>query len=129
MAIIVTGGAGFIGSNFVIDWLSQSDEVVINLDKLTYAGNLHNIESLSSNPNHIFVQGDIGNIKIDDRGKGKISITDKSGRWSIGGSPETDIIGKAIVVHVGMDDMASQPTGAAGARIGCGVIKKRFTKN
>ncbi|MBT3479601.1 MAG: superoxide dismutase family protein [Candidatus Marinimicrobia bacterium] len=76
-----------------------------------------------------FHSGDIGNIKIDDRGKGKISITDKSGRWSIGGSPETDIIGKAIVVHVGMDDMASQPTGAAGARIGCGVIKKRFTKN
>jgi len=67
MAIIVTGGAGFIGSNFVIDWLSQSDEVVINLDKLTYAGNLHNIESLNSNPNHIFVQGDIGNIELIDQ--------------------------------------------------------------
>jgi dTDP-glucose 4,6-dehydratase len=67
MAIIVTGGAGFIGSNFVIDWLSQSDEVVINLDKLTYAGNLHNIESLNSNPNHVFIQGDIGNIELIDQ--------------------------------------------------------------
>jgi dTDP-glucose 4,6-dehydratase len=67
MAIIVTGGAGFIGSNFVIDWLSQSDEVVINLDKLTYAGNLHNIDSLNSNPNHVFIQGDIGNIELIDQ--------------------------------------------------------------
>ena len=71
-----------------------------------------------------FHSGDIGNIKIDQTGKGKRSTTDEYGRWSIGGSPETDIIGKAIVIHVGVDDMASQPTGAAGARIGCGVIIK-----
>ena len=58
--ILVTGGAGFIGSNFVLDWLAQSDEKVINLDKLTYAGNLHNLSSLSQDPRHIFVQGDIG---------------------------------------------------------------------
>jgi len=58
--ILVTGGAGFIGSNFVLDWLAHSDEKVINLDKLTYAGNLHNLSSLSQNPRHIFVQGDIG---------------------------------------------------------------------
>ncbi|MBS0498538.1 MAG: dTDP-glucose 4,6-dehydratase [Proteobacteria bacterium] len=58
--ILVTGGAGFIGSNFVLDWLAQSDEKVINLDKLTYAGNLHNLSSLSQDSRHIFVQGDIG---------------------------------------------------------------------
>lgn len=58
--ILVTGGAGFIGSNFVLDWLAHSDEKVINLDKLTYAGNLHNLSSLSQDPRHIFVQGDIG---------------------------------------------------------------------
>src|SRR5690554_791480 len=58
--ILVTGGAGFIGSNFVLDWLSQSDEPVINLDKLTYAGNLENLASLKSDDRHIFVQGDIG---------------------------------------------------------------------
>ncbi len=58
--ILVTGGAGFIGSNFVMDWLAQSDEAVINLDKLTYAGNLDNLASIKDNPHHIFVHGDIG---------------------------------------------------------------------
>ena len=58
--ILVTGGAGFIGSNFVLDWLVQSDEPVVNLDKLTYAGNLNNLASLNQDPRHIFVQGDIG---------------------------------------------------------------------
>jgi dTDP-glucose 4,6-dehydratase len=58
--ILVTGGAGFIGSNFVLDWLAQSDEPVINFDKLTYAGNLNNLASLAKDPRHIFVQGDIG---------------------------------------------------------------------
>jgi dTDP-glucose 4,6-dehydratase len=59
MTILVTGGAGFIGSNFVLDWFAQSDEVVINLDKLTYAGNRANLSSLSKESRHIFVQGDI----------------------------------------------------------------------
>ncbi len=58
--ILVTGSAGFIGSNFVLDWLAQSDEMVVNLDKLTYAGNLENLATLKDNPHHIFVQGDIG---------------------------------------------------------------------
>lgn len=62
--ILVTGGAGFIGSNFVLDWLAQSDEPVINLDKLTYAGNLENLASLSGDARHIFVQGDIGDQKL-----------------------------------------------------------------
>jgi dTDP-glucose 4,6-dehydratase len=57
--ILVTGGAGFIGANFVLDWLAQSDEPVINFDKLTYAGNLQNLVSLERDPRHIFVQGDI----------------------------------------------------------------------
>lgn len=58
--ILVTGGAGFIGSNFILDWLAQSNEPILNLDKLTYAGNLHNLGSLQNNPAHKFVQGDIG---------------------------------------------------------------------
>ena len=57
--ILVTGGAGFIGSNFVLDWLAQSDEPVLNLDKLTYAGNLNNLSSLNGDHRHIFVHGDI----------------------------------------------------------------------
>jgi dTDP-glucose 4,6-dehydratase len=59
--ILVTGGAGFIGANFVRDWCAQSDVAVVNLDKLTYAGNLGNLEELKGNPRHIFVHGDIGN--------------------------------------------------------------------
>ena len=62
--ILVTGGAGFIGSNFVLDWLAQSDEPVINLDALTYAGNLENLDSLQGDPRHIFVQGSIGDFEL-----------------------------------------------------------------
>jgi dTDP-glucose 4,6-dehydratase len=62
--ILVTGGAGFIGANFVLDWLSQSDEPVINLDKLTYAGNRENLASLEGDERHVFVQGDIGDAAL-----------------------------------------------------------------
>ena len=58
--IIVTGGAGFIGANFVLDWLTAHDEPIVNVDKLTYAGNLGNLAPLAKDPRHIFVQGDIG---------------------------------------------------------------------
>ena len=64
--ILVTGGAGFIGSNFVLDWLMQSNETVINLDALTYAGNLENLASLKGDSRHIFVQGDIGDVELVD---------------------------------------------------------------
>jgi dTDP-glucose 4,6-dehydratase len=59
MTILVTGCAGFIGSNFVHTWLSSSYEAVVNLDKLTYAGNLANLDAIKGDPRHIFVQGDI----------------------------------------------------------------------
>ncbi|KQV86469.1 dTDP-glucose 4,6-dehydratase [Pelomonas sp. Root1237] len=59
MTILVTGGAGFIGSNFVLDWLRESDEPVVNLDALTYAGNLENLASLDGDARHVFVKGDI----------------------------------------------------------------------
>ena len=62
--ILVTGGAGFIGSNFVLDWLAQSGEAIVNLDKMTYAGNLENLASLQDNPNHIFAQGDLGDSAL-----------------------------------------------------------------
>lgn len=58
--ILVTGGAGFIGANFVLDWLADNDEPLINLDKLTYAGNRSNLASVDGNERHLFVHGDIG---------------------------------------------------------------------
>ena len=67
MTLLVTGGAGFIGSNFVLDWLRLSDEPVVNLDALTYAGNLGNLASLDGDPRHRFVHGDIGDRALLDR--------------------------------------------------------------
>ena len=61
--ILVTGGAGFIGANFVLDWLAASGEPVLNLDKLTYAGNLGNLRALAGDARHVFVRGDIGNAE------------------------------------------------------------------
>jgi len=64
MSILVTGGAGFIGSNFVHTWLAGSDELLVNLDKLTYAGNLGNLQSLAQDTRHVFVHGDIGDSEL-----------------------------------------------------------------
>ena len=64
MPILVTGGAGFIGANYVIDWLAESNETIINLDKLTYAGNVENLASLRGDPRHVFIQGDIGDTAL-----------------------------------------------------------------
>lgn len=65
--ILVTGGAGFIGANFVLDWLTRHDEPVLNLDKLTYAGNLETLTSLQGDARHVFVQGDIGDSDLVTR--------------------------------------------------------------
>ncbi|WP_341685323.1 dTDP-glucose 4,6-dehydratase [Limnohabitans sp.] len=67
MTILITGGAGFIGANFVLDWIAGSDEPVVNLDKLTYAGNLQTLASLQGNSRHIFVQGDIGDRALVEK--------------------------------------------------------------
>ena len=65
--ILVTGGAGFIGANFVLDWLAQSDEPLLNLDKLTYAGNRENLASLANDRRHVFVHGDIADSDLTGR--------------------------------------------------------------
>ncbi|ANY61493.1 dTDP-glucose 4,6-dehydratase [Comamonas aquatica] len=62
--ILVTGGAGFIGANFVLDWLAVTNEPVVNVDKLTYAGNLENLASLQGDTRHVFVQADIGDSTV-----------------------------------------------------------------
>ena len=65
--IFVTGGAGFIGSNFVLGWFDHSDEAVLNVDVLTYAGNRDNLASVANDPRHVFVHGDIGDSSLIDR--------------------------------------------------------------
>jgi dTDP-glucose 4,6-dehydratase len=67
MTLLVTGGAGFIGSNFVLDWFEHQAEPVVNLDALTYAGNLQNLSALQGNPKHVFVKGDITDRALLDR--------------------------------------------------------------
>ncbi len=62
--ILVTGAAGFVGSNFVLDWLAACDESVVSLDALTYAGNLENLASLQNDPRHTFIQGSIGDYDL-----------------------------------------------------------------
>lgn len=64
MTILVTGGAGFIGSNFILDWLSINDETVVNLDKLTYAGNVENLTALKGDARYVFSHGDIGDTSL-----------------------------------------------------------------
>ena len=67
-----------------------------------------------------FHLGDIGNIKLDKKGKGTITIN--TDLWSLGGDAAKNVIGRAFIVHSGVDDYKTQPTGGAGSRIGCGVI-------
>ena len=64
MTILVSGGAGFIGGNFVLDWLERDGETVVNLDKLTYAGNLDTLKGLKGDDRHVFVHGDIGDREL-----------------------------------------------------------------
>lgn len=68
-----------------------------------------------------FHLGDIGNVKLDAKGKG--SLTLETDLWTLGGKPASNILGRAVIVHNGVDDFKTQPTGNAGSRIGCGVIK------
>jgi len=65
--ILVTGGAGFIGSNFILDWIAAEQTPVVNLDKLTYAGNLNNLAALHNDARHIFAHGDIGDSALVGR--------------------------------------------------------------
>jgi Cu-Zn family superoxide dismutase len=70
-----------------------------------------------------FHAGDIGNVKLDGKGKGSLTII--TDLWTLGGTGNKNIVGKAIIVHGGVDDYTTQPTGNAGGRIGCGVIQAK----
>jgi dTDP-glucose 4,6-dehydratase len=73
--ILVTGGAGFIGSNYINSILSSSDDLIVNIDKLTYAGNLENLKEVESKQNYNFVKGDITNVELVDYVFNKYKIT------------------------------------------------------
>ncbi len=68
-----------------------------------------------------FHSGDIGNVKLDAKGNGTLTL--ETDLWTLGGKADKNILGKAIIVHGGVDDFTTQPTGNAGSRIGCGVVK------
>jgi Cu-Zn family superoxide dismutase len=68
-----------------------------------------------------FHHGDIGNLVANDKGEARLEF--KTPLWTIGGDPGTDVVGKSVVIHEKVDDFTTQPTGAAGARIGCGVVR------
>jgi superoxide dismutase, Cu-Zn family len=69
-----------------------------------------------------FHSGDIANLEVSEDGTGTLEVTAHD--WSIGGDPQTDVIGKAVIIHASADDFISQPSGNAGARVGCGVVKQ-----
>jgi len=68
-----------------------------------------------------FHSGDIGNVKLNSKGNGSLTIS--TDLWTLGGKPDKNILGKSVIVHGGVDDFTTQPTGNAGTRIGCGVIQ------
>jgi Cu-Zn family superoxide dismutase len=69
-----------------------------------------------------FHRGDIGNVEVGADGRGTLTLT--TDLWTIGGAPETDVVGKGIIIHAKADDFTTQPTGNAGGRVGCGVVKR-----
>lgn len=96
MKILITGGAGFIGSNFILYWLlNHSDDTIINLDKLTYAGNLENLKACQNNPNYTFVKGDIVDKKIVDK---VVSNVDKIVHFAAESHVDRSIIDSASFV-------------------------------
>jgi len=74
-----------------------------------------------------FHRGDIGNIEVGADGTGNFTLT--TNLWTIGGAPETDVIGKGVIIHSKADDFATQPTGNAGGRVGCGVVRLAEAKD
>ena len=84
--ILVTGGAGFIGSNFILQWLAHEGAPLVSLDKLTYAGNLRNLESVSSDKRYTFVQGDIA-----DRALLRQVLRERRPRWIVNFAAETHV--------------------------------------
>lgn len=100
--ILVTGGAGFIGSNFILDWLRGSDEGVVNLDKLTYAGRLENLVSLRDDPRHMFVRGDVCDTAI---------VSELLGRCGV-----------RAVVHFAAESHVDRSIGGPGAFVESNVV-------
>lgn len=108
-----------------------NQSVAVHFHAMSDCGNMGKMAGGHWNPTHEdhgkwgtakYHSGDIGNIMLDASGKGAIDI--KTSRWTLGGDSTTNIIGKSIIVHSGVDDYTSQPAGNSGERIGCGVIKQ-----
>ena len=133
----VVGHAKFIETNDFVELIvninnAEPGEVAIHIHEI---GDCASLDGSSAgghwnptNDNHgkwgtpPFHSGDIGNLIINDEGVGKLILKDKFKRWSITNPGKNNILGRAIIIHAGSDDMQSQPSGAAGKRIACGSI-------
>lgn len=107
-----------------------NQSVAVHLHEHGACGNMGNEAHGHWNPTHqkhgkwgseSFHSGDIGNVQLDASGKGSIQL--ETNLWSIGGDSTTNILGRSVIVHGGVDDYVSQPSGNAGTRVGCGVIQ------
>ena len=135
----LTGTAAFIQQNGKVNMvlnitclIMANKSVAVHLHEMGDCGDMGKMAHGHWNPTNqqhgkwaggSFHSGDIGNVSLDAAGKGTLEM--ETNLWSLGGADKTNILNRSVIVHGGVDDFSTQPTGNAGSRIGCGVITKK----